>query len=171
MSITTERIDRSISIARELAQQHPEEWIYVATQVEANLLKTTVQSRRGLLNEAHECATQAVVDGMRLVEKYPNVLSFQYWVAVAHQLNGSCLVDSGRNESGLTSLDDAFNAFRHVYQSNRDWEHVVLNDLKQTSSLRAQALELIGNPEAAELAQRDAKDYAVQLAEALADGN
>lgn len=168
LQIAVDRIARAILIAEELAQERPDEWIYAAAQVEAHLLMASLQGRRGMAAEAQESSVNAVVVGTRLAEKYPNCLSFQYWMGVALQSDGHILDDSAQPDRALLSYDQAIRIFNGVLQVKPEWDHVVLRDLRNTSSSRARSLRVLDRHSEAELAQHDAEEYAARLTQVLA---
>jgi len=163
-----ERAGRAISLAETLAQERPDEWIYSAVQVEAQLLMAQVHSFRALPDDAHASATRAVEVGQELVKKYPDCVSFQYWVGVAHATTGGILSEAGHKDAALSAYDLALKRFAEVLKIESDWGHVVLRDLKTASSARARILASASRNKEAEIALRESVNYAMKLEKTLA---
>ena len=164
-----EQIQRAIQIAAELSQERPDEWIYAAAQVEAYLLMAKVQTYRGMYTDAHESCAQAGIIGQQLAAKYSRCVSFQYWVGVALQRDGENLKYAGQLDEALETLDQAMDRFTEVLQIEPSWDHVVLRDLKLTSTHRAHILSELQRKEEAKAVRAEAAVFTRRLNEALAN--
>lgn len=163
------RVTQAIRIAEELSAERPDEWIYAASQVEAHMLMASVQTRSGAHKEAHASSLSAIQVGSRLAEKYPNCHAFQYWTGIALQSDGNILLESGESEQSLEPVNQAMTVFRHVLQVRPEWSHVVLRDLKNNCTLRAQVLTALGKHDEAEMSRQESADFSSRLSITLAN--
>lgn len=127
-----------------------------------------VHSFRAMPDDAHASATRAVEVGQELLKKYPNCVSFRYWVGVAHAITGASLAEAGHKDAALSAYDLAMKRFAEVLKTESDWGHVLLRDLKTTSSARARILASASRNEEAKIALRESVNYAMKLEKTLA---
>ncbi len=170
-NMAVDRYHRSIQIAEQLIEQHPDEWIYVTAKVAGHYQMARALRIAGRMEEGLASGDVAIEYAEQLSADHPDSDLFRYLVGSTYRKRGDMLRGSDEPELALAAYDKAATELSKLLEHPPKWEVIVQRTLHRVAKHQSELLAAFGKQKESRQAEKRANEFSDRWRSLLQNSN
>ncbi len=158
-NLAVQRYQRSIEIAQQLSEQHPDEWIYNVAKVAGHFQMAKALRIANRRDEGLASCELAIQFAEQLSNDYPDSNLFHYLVGSSYRRLANMLRSDRQPGLALEASVQSADQFRSLLERPPIWEAFVHRSMYRVVKNRAAILQSLGRAEESQQAEIEAEEF------------